>query len=161
MSSAFILRGILAMVLAVQAQAQEWRTIKPIATRGPLPAGARVVENKPVPPAEIQRAAEKMTADWNRSDATSSLSADFYDATRHQDAMITKVPRDARLVLESVRGVQTLQQYETLDPTYGKVRVSTVSATLSTRIQLNDAAQGYASVPGVNEVLFEVMEPLK
>lgn len=143
------------------AHAQEWRSIRPIATAGPLPAGAKRVETKPIPVPAIRQAAEQFAAAWNQSSGDDTLSANFYDASRHRDAMVTGVPRDAKLVLESVRGVQTLQQFETIDAVHGRVRVSTVSATLSTRLQFNDPGQGFVSVPGVNEVLLEVMEPLQ
>lgn len=150
-----------ALLVAGAARGQEFRSFNPIPTAGRLPAGAKLVDAKPVDPEAIKRAAEGFAANWNRGSTGEALAEGFYDATRFQDAMVANVPRDARLVLESVRGIQTLQQMEKDDGARGRVRISIVSATLATRIQFNDATQGFVDIPGVNEVILEVTERIR
>lgn len=150
-----------ALLIAGAAHGQEFRPFNPIPTAGRLPAGAKIVDAKPVDPEAIKRAAEGFAANWNQGNTGEALAEGFYDASRFQDAMVSNVPRDARLVLESVRGVQTLQQVEKDDAAQGRIRISTVSATLATKIQFNDAAQGFVSIPGVNEVILEVTERVR
>ena len=150
-----------ALLVAGAAHGQEFRPFNPIPSAGRLPAGAKIVDAKPVDVEAIRRAAESFAATWNQGNTGESLAEGFYDATRFQDAMVANVPRDARLVLESVRGVQTLQQVEKDEGAQGRIRISTVSATLATRIQFNDAVQGFVNVPGVNEVILEVTERVR
>lgn len=149
------------VALVGEASANGFRTLNPVATPGKLPPGARIVETVPVDARKVSEAARLYAEGWNSGDAKVAPAADYHDGERWKEAMVTSVPRDARLRLESVRSVQTVQQLVVNDPKLGPLRVSTVAATLATRLQFNDPIQGFVSVPGVNEVVLEITEEIK
>ena len=67
------------------------------------------------------------------------------------------VPRDAKLRIQSVQGIQTLQQY--IKPGSGTSRgelVSIVSATVRTQLEFNSSTAGFVSRTGTNEFLLEI-----
>ena len=131
-----------------------------------LPNGAALVRKiAPVPIEEVEAAAEAVVDSWNNPATIGDIFVDGkFDKRRFERAMITEVPRDARLELESVRSVQTLQQMivagEEVGQGPGFVRVSTVSATLSTRLIVNDPDVDFVNMFGLNEVRFQVVEKL-
>jgi hypothetical protein len=77
--------------------AQEMRTINPIPTPAALPPGAEVVEAKPLDPGAVKGGIDQLTSKWNSATPGEMLSERFYDKSRFGDAMLTNVPRDARL----------------------------------------------------------------
>jgi len=127
-----------------------------------LPDGAALVGRVfPVPIEEVEAAAQALVDSWNDPSKIDEIFAKGkFDQQRFERAMITEVPRDARLELESVRSVQTLKQIIVFDEGDGYQRVSTVSATLSTRLIVNDIDVGFVNVFGLNEVRFQVTEAL-
>lgn len=153
---------IVLLVQPVLASAQEMRRMNPIATPAAVPAGAEVVAApKPIQAAATKTAVEQLAGKWNVSDLGAALSENFYDKSRFMDAMVTSVPRDTRMRVNSVGGVQTIQQMIVDDPQGGKLRISTVTATAATQLELNDPAQGFVRVPGTNEILFDVIERIE
>lgn len=158
--------GVLALLLVLGISAspsagEEFRVVKPIATpkvSAPLPAGAkRVKERKPVDLQKLADAIKDIMASWNTPKLASKLSDTFYDKSRLLDALNTKVPRDARLSILSIQGIQILDQYVTpgqsgAPDTY----VSTVSATVRTQIEFNDPVNGFQRIEGTNEYILKV-----
>lgn len=130
--------------------------------RSDLPDGSALITNPdPIPRGEVSEAAEELADAWNGPGLSGLISEAKFDKSRFERAMITEVPRDASLTLESVRGVQTLNQSIQPDGRGGFNVVSTVSATISTRLTANDPTAGFVNAPGVNEIVFQVTEPLE
>lgn len=158
--------GTTALLMTGVANAGQMRGFKPIATPEQtlqdLPEGSQVVNTvEEVPANEIADTARDLAKAWNGPGLGNMISDDKFDKDRFTRSMVTEVPRDARLELESVRGVRTLNQAIVPDGNGGFNRVSTVTATLSTRLITNDAQAGFVNAPGVNEVRFQVVEPLR
>ena len=72
--------------------------------------------------------------------------------------MDTLVPRDAILSVQSVQGIQTLQQY-LMPADEGEDLVSIVSATVRTQLEFNNPSTGFVRLPGVNEFVLQVTQP--
>ena len=98
---------------------------------------------------------------WNNGTLESKLSNQFFDASQLADAIQSDVPRDARLSLLTLRSMRTLTQYVEEDPTYGRVRVSQVSAIALTQLQYNELETGeFVNLEGENEFLISIRERL-
>lgn len=156
----------LAVMLSAPIGAKQMRGFDAIPTperaQADLPEGATVVKAiDNVPRQDVAEAASELAEVWNGPGLADKISDAKFDKNRFDRAMITEVPRDARLELESVRSVATLAQGIVPDGAGGFNRVSTVAATLSTRLIVNDPGVGFVSAPGVNEIRFQVTEPLR
>ncbi|MGB0506160.1 MAG: hypothetical protein ACPGGK_08170 [Pikeienuella sp.] len=157
---------ILLAVLAPLSFAKQMRGFDPIPTAervlDDLPEGAELVsEIANVPHNEVAQAADELAQAWNGPGLADKISDAKFDKERFDRAMITEVPRDARLELNAVRSIQTLNQAVASDGQGGFVRISTVAATVSTRLVLNDPVDGFVNARGLNEMRFQVTEPLK
>ncbi len=143
-------------------EARQFRQVVPIATphklKSTLPDGAKAIENpRQLGRAEVTSAVNQVLSKWNTGELDQTLSDQFFDRTRLTDAVDNVVPRDATLRLQSVQGIQTLQQY-IMPGDAGDSRVSIVSATVRTQLEYNDPESGYVAVPGVNEFILKVTE---
>lgn len=114
----------------------------------------------PIPRSDMEQAVEDVAQAWTKGEMGKMMSDDFYQKERFNNSMQLNVPRDTRMQVESIRGVSTLNQTVTKGPDGRMRRVSTVSATVNTRLLLNDPANGFVGVPGQNEITFEVIEEL-
>ncbi|MEM7504318.1 MAG: hypothetical protein AAF417_19920 [Pseudomonadota bacterium] len=149
------------MSVAIFGYAQHMRALSVIPTPDALPEGAEPVANvAPVDPGKIDSALGKVAGAWNTESMNELLTDDYYDKSRFQDAMQTEVPKDARLRMNTFGAVQTLQQM-IVDDGGQRVRVSTVSAMANTQVEFNDPKNGSLVVPGTNELIFEVREPVR
>ncbi len=149
-----LLLTLLFVTAVCGAQAGEFRAFKPIPAPGAAPKGAKpVAELEPIDPARAGEAAGEVFNAWNNGSLEKHLANDFYDKSRLLDAMDEKVPRDARVRVMSVRGVQTLQQYQR-----GNEIISTISVTANTQIEFNDAQRGFRRLEGVNEYILRITE---
>jgi hypothetical protein len=90
----------------------------------------------------------------------STLGEELYDSARLTQAVQRNVPKDAKLRLLSVQGVQTLQQYR-LEPTAnsGGKLVSVVTALANTQLEYQ-GANGLVSLPGRNEYRLKITQAL-
>lgn len=141
--------------------AQHMRTLSVIATPDALPEGAQPVASvEPVESGNIDGALQKVAGAWNTESMDELLTDDYYDKSRFQDAMQTEVPKDARLRMNTFGAVQTLQQM-VVSQGGRQLRVSTVSAMANTQVEFNDPKNGSLVVPGTNELIFEVREPVR
>ena len=156
--------SLLILLISQSVTAQPMRVFDPIPTPGAegtaVQAEASVVQES-VPRAEMEDAIEDVARAWSRGDMSKMMSDDFYQKERFNTSMQLNVPRDTQMQVESVRGVSTLDQKIIKGPDGRIRRVSTVSATVNTRLMLNDAANGFVGVSGQNEITFEVIEELK
>ena len=158
----FLGLALTALFLNSQVQSRQFRHVVPIATpaktQSALPDGARAVENpQQLGRSKVKAAVDQVLSKWNTGEMEETLSDQFFDRTRLTDVVDNVVPRDATLRVQSVQGVQTLQQY-VMPGDEGDSRVSIVSATVRTQLEYNDPESGYVAVPGVNEFILKVTE---
>ena len=140
----------------------EFRVIKPILTpQAGLPEGAKPVSRiEPVNRKIVEGAVKKLMEAWNGNALEKMLGKEFYDKSRLDDAMDDKVPRDAKLRVLSIQGVQTLNQYIE-DRDEKKSRVSTVSVTVRTQLEFNDPENGFQRREGTNEYVFRIKQRVR
>lgn len=145
-----------------QAQSQEMRRFNRIVTplaAPTLPPGARAVTSaRPVSRAKVESAVQQIAASWNTPLLESLLAENFYDKRRLMDSLSTVVPRDAKLRVLAIQGIQTLNQYMQAGA-QGEQLVSRVSVTLRTQVEFNDPHDGFRRLEGDNEVVLLVFEP--
>jgi hypothetical protein len=165
--------ALLALAFALlPAAAQESRPFNPIGRPGTAPppgaptAGAPAPPPAPVaPPAPaalrdaVQKSVDQLAASWNTPALKALLSPTYYDRDRVQDALVSKVPRDATLRVLAVQSVQVLSQQ--VRPTSGGMEeevVTKVSVTLRTQVEFNDPVAGFQRREGLNEAIFTLRE---
>jgi hypothetical protein len=154
--------GILFVALLAPAgNAQQMRAFQEIrspfsfSSKDSLPLSLQV----PMDPSEMNEITDSLVKAWDSRQLKDKLSEQFQQGSRLQEALQLKVPRDARLQIEAIRNVYTLDQK--IEENNGvKERVSTVTATLSTRILSNDPTRGFTAIPGTTEVVLRVYEEL-
>lgn len=143
--------------------AQEVRQLNRIATPSTaqkLPPGTRTgASQQPVSAARVEEAVKKIAAAWNTPNLAPMLADSFYDKSRLVDALSTKVPRDARLRVLSVQGIQTLNQYLQKSASGMEQRISRVSVTVRTQLEYNDPQAGFQRLDGTNEFILLIAEP--
>jgi hypothetical protein len=155
---------VLAMLLnASVLEARELRRLNRIQTPDQsaalLPTGAvRVARVNPVPRAEVERFLADFARDWNSGNQGSYVADDFVDRARLVENQDIKVPRDAVLKIQAVQGVQTVQQARLTTDDGERRIVSTVSATVRTRIEFTDQALGFVVLTGTNDFVMEFQE---
>ena len=154
---------LMVSTLPMNAQARQFRQVVPIATPkknvASLPEGAQAVEKAVELGRDVVTAAvNDVISKWNTADMQSTLGEQFFDRARLGDAMDTLVPRDAILSVQSVQGIQTLQQY-LMPADEGEDLVSIVSATVRTQLEFNNPSTGFVRLPGVNEFVLQVTQP--
>ena len=157
---------VLLVLLAVTLNAVEARQFRqlraiptPNKTTMALPDGAVPMEDTAdLDRDQVKAAVNHVLSTWNTGNMESALSDQFHDKSRLTDAVDIIVPRDATLRLQSVQGVQTLQQYM-MPSDEGNSIVSIVSATVRTQLEYNDPAAGLVRRQGVNEFILKVKQP--
>lgn len=143
------------------ADARQFRSIQPIVTpvkAALLPDGAQPVDSiQAVPREVIAPALKDLLVKWNAPGMSDTLTDGFFDKNRLLDTMSSSVPRDAKLSVLAVRGIQTVQQYITPADDGGRgTLVSLVTVTVQTQVEFNSPTSGYTRLPGTNEFLLEV-----
>jgi hypothetical protein len=158
----FLLVVCALLLLVATSQAQEVRRFQKIRTPGGS-AGAAAFQRveKAVPRGEINGAVQEFAKNWSNRELQGQLAESFQQKQRLLESSELRVPRDAIMQVESTRNIFTLSQEERLGASGRRERVSVVSATVSTRLLVNDPGSGFVSVPGENEILFEVIEELE
>ncbi len=148
---------IIVTVVACSVLAREFRTFKTIPTPKVMPKGAEVVEQmKPVDRRIMEKVINKLMASWNTPGMEKFLGEDFFDKSRLVDAMDDKVPRDARLRILSIQGIQTQGQYIQKDASGREWVESIVTAIVTTQLEFNDPISGFQRREGVNEYTFRI-----
>ncbi len=161
-ASISLLFGLL-VSFAAPVNASEFRLLNPIRTpENSLPKGAEEVDQiRPVDRDLVRLIMEKLFSAWNGPDLTKLLSETFFDRLRLEFKM-TEIPRDAKLRLLGLQGMQTLNQHIMKNPKTGKKQVvSRVSVTARTQIEFNDLQLGFQRIPGTNEYVLQVKQNLK
>jgi len=149
---------VLCLGFSSLSNAAEFRSFRPILTHASMPPGALApADMKPVSHKLIGKAVDKVVAAWNANNVDSVLGKDFYDKSRLNDAMNSKVPRDAQLSVLGIQRAQTLSQ-STADSPSGKLLVSMVSVTVKTQLTFNDPVNGYQRREGTNEYIMRIKQ---
>ena len=126
-----------------------------------LPVSAEpVAEVAPVAIGVVAKAIREFAAAWNTPAVFNMITDDFVDKSILQDSTATNVPRDAKLKILAIQGVQTLQQARLKSPTGKDILLSTVIATVRTQIEFNDPTSGFVRLEGTNDYFLEVKEEL-
>ena len=109
--------------------------------------------------ATARAAVEQLVAAWNEGRLGRVLGPAFCDRDRLAASMEVRVPRDARLRLLAVEGVQTLEQGEEVRGGR-RYRVSLIAVVARTQLEYEDPTRGLQRLEGRNEYLLRVREPL-
>ncbi|MGH8672243.1 MAG: hypothetical protein ACREUA_09485 [Burkholderiales bacterium] len=140
----------------------EMRGTNPVATPGVQRPGAQPLkEFIPIERSVVEKAVRDIYQSWNRTgQMENALSADFYDRTRVFDAIDEEVPRDARITILSIQGIQTLTQQIAPEPRgdYNKL-LSRVSVTVRAEVTFNSSS-GFQRREGLNELILDFVHRL-
>lgn len=147
------------------AHARQFRQLQPIASPNSIvlhKQGIKPVERvEQLSRKEIEPHIRDLLNNWNTQQMADSISDQFFDKSRLMDAVDTVVPRDAKIRLQSIQGIQTLQQYIQPSSQNGSYdRISIVSATVQTQVEYN-GTNGLVRLQGRNELLLEVIQTPK
>ncbi len=149
-------------VCAHVVHAREFRTLNRIPTpKQVLPDGAKAVAKiRPVGRNIVKEAVNNIVGAWNTPKMEDTLAEDFFDKSRLVDAIedIEKVPRDTRLRILSIQGIQTLSQQIQTDASGVEWVESIVSATVTTQTEFNDADAGFQRREGNNELIIRIKQ---
>lgn len=163
---ASLLVAAMLCIVVVGLDARQFRQLMPIATPSALstalPSGAyALTQIVPLSRAQVEPALARVIDSWNTQGLEAQIGEAFYDKSRLLDALDTLAPRDASLRLQSIQGVQTLQQYIEPDPARaGSERlVSRVSVTARTQIEFTARDGTFTRRPGVNEFILRITYP--
>jgi len=156
---------ILFIGLTSTVQAGKFRVVIPITS--PQSPAATIPENAipvvkvyPVPRSLVEQRLREILKKWNTPHMAETLAAEFYDRSRLLDAVDSVVPRDATLRIQSLQGIQTLQQYRLPAANNGAGKeVSIVSATVRTQLEFNGPAS-IELLPGTNEFILKFTRPV-
>ena len=148
-----------------QLQSRDFRAFNPIATPA-LPA-LRLSSPRLVPREVVEKAVRDITNAWNSGRLEAYLDRDFANGYRLEDVFRFTLPRDAKLVVLSIRSVSVLDQQLRLDnttttkpnqPASVVSVVSLVSAIVETQIEFLDGRTGFVRLAGSNEFTLRVTE---
>ena len=139
------------------AEAAQFRNLKIIAAPTPPPPGFEAVEPAvPLDPRLVEKAVCKLIEAWNSADLERMLSDSFVDKSRLLDSLAENIPRDARLRILAIRGIQTLEQFAKPESETSQLVQSRVSAIANTQLEFNDPVQGFQILEGTVEYVFDV-----
>ncbi|MDX1694316.1 MAG: hypothetical protein R3208_11180 [Ketobacteraceae bacterium] len=157
--------GLVALVVLAllpgHTDARSFRDFNAIPTPEALPDNAKLVEDIRFLDRElVERGVNHILGAWNRGELAPVLAEDFMDAQKLADTILTTVPRDARLSLESLGGYNVLRQYRIEDPDSGNYRVSRVAVIVRLQLTFNDPRTGYQRLPSTSEFILDIREPI-
>ena len=158
---------ILVLVVITAVDARQFRSIQTIASpveQEKLEAreGVIIVEDiHPLTVKQVEPAVRELFASWNTNQLMQLMGENFYDSDRVLDAIDTQAPRDAKLRLQSIESLQTLQQYiePDTDNPGRKQLVSKVTLTARTQLEFQTAQGQFVRRPGRNEYLLNIIFP--
>ncbi len=150
--------SILSMTHA-SAQLRDFRSINPIAT--PAAPALRLSSPRAVPREVVEKAVRDIANAWNSGRLEGYLDRDFANGLRLEDVFRFTLPRDAKLVVLSIRSVSVLDQQlsrEPVRPNQAPSVVSLVNAVVETQIEFLDGRAGFVRLPGSNEFTLRITE---
>ena len=155
--------AVLVMLILMHgpAEARSFRDFNAIPTPGALPDNATMVEDIRFLDRDlVVRGVNHILDAWNRGELMPVLAENFVNAQKLEDTVLTTVPRDATLSLESLGSYNVLRQYRIDDPERGKYRVSRVAVTVRLQLTFNDPRTGYQRLPSTSEFILDIREPI-
>jgi hypothetical protein len=151
---------LVAAGVATDAPARGFRSFDAIATPSALPEGATRPERlHPVDPELVRQGVRRIIAAWNRGQLDRYLADDFQDRSQLLDSFAVDLPKDLRIRILNIRGIQTLDQWIKKGDD-GDWQVSRVNALVRTQIEFNSVKTGFQRLEGDNEYTIEVRERL-
>ncbi len=154
--SALMVVALMSLMTAT-VDAREFRRTAPIITPTSAPPGLNPVDKiQPVDRRVIEDAIQKLMDAWNTGGLENLLSDNFFDKARLLDAIAEDVPRDARIRILAVEGVQTLQQFVGPEDGDGFLLISVVTAIVRTQVEFDDPVLGFRRLEGRGEYVFEI-----
>jgi hypothetical protein len=130
-------------------------TARPGTTARPPAAAAPVV---PVNPMLVRKAVFQIAAAWNGHGLGKYLErSQFYDKRRLLDVISRDVPRNAKMRILTVGGVNTLSQ-RVEKRREGIYLISVVTASVSLQVEFNNPQTGFQRLQGRNEWTLQVVE---
>lgn len=140
------------------AQFRKFKKIRtPSAAKKDLPDGfSAVPEPIRLPRSIVSRLLREFLKSWNGGELEDHLAGNFYDRNRLLDTISEDVPRDARLRLVSVQGVDMLDQSSRALGRGRFVVVSRVAARARIQIEFTDPGFGFRRIETNAEYIFKV-----
>jgi len=144
--------------IADAAQFRKFNKIRtPAAVQKDLPEGFLAVpEPIRLPRSIVSRLLRDFLKTWNGGELEDHLAGDFYDRNRLLNTISEDVPRDARLRLVSIQGVDTLDQSSRAIGRGRFVVVSRVAARARIQIEFTDPGFGLRRIETNAEYIFKV-----
>lgn len=144
--------------------AHQFRSLNPIATPSDHKQESdghnlSVEEIEPVDREVVENSVRDLISKWNTAEMSSTIADSFFDKSRLMDNMDSIVPREAKLRVQSIQGIQTVQQF--IEPAQNSERnnlVSIVSVTVRTQLEFNDPTLGFVRRNGTNEFILKVTQ---
>lgn len=154
---------ILLLVMITGVMAREYRVTKPIPTPQKTPSSLQDQSDiRPLDRALVVAAVEAIYNKYNTPEFLQALSPDFFDASRLEDAIDVKVPRNAILRVRSVQGIQVFEQMNTpsISGDYSII-TSIVLVTVDAQMEFTHPATGlFERRTGVNELILKIHEKI-
>jgi hypothetical protein len=147
------------------AMAQGIRGINPILSPDSLNKSVNSAQKlKPISKKNIEQAFRLVLQEWNNGRLDMVLADDFYAADHLVDSTQEKVPKDAKITLLSIQGIQVLKQY--WQDNIQNIMISEVSITAKTQIEFNDPSppdgvSSFRRLEGVNEFFIRIRETVE
>ncbi|MEQ9463168.1 MAG: hypothetical protein RJQ10_05875 [Haliea sp.] len=156
-----VLAALALTLCSLTTTAREFRSLNSVEASMPVPEAAELVETfEPVATELVDQAVEQLMASWGTPAMQDYLSKNFFDKDRLTDVIDTIVPRDAKIRILSVQGIQTVQQWEEPSPVVGQgmLRVSRVSVVVRTQLEFSQPDGTLATFPGTTEYILKFKE---
>lgn len=157
--AALLAAGAIFSTTHASAQLRDFRSINPIAT--PAVPALRLSSPRAVPREVVEKAVRDIADAWNSGRLEGYLDRDFANGLRLEDVFRFTLPRDAKLVVLSIRSVSVLDQQlsrEPVTPNQAPSVVSLVNAVVETQIEFLDGRAGFVRLPGSNEFTLRITE---
>lgn len=159
----FFVLAVLALSMT-SVDAREFRERRTITTplneeklAGPAEDGSvKLTDAVQLDEAKIKAAIIRLMSNWGTPELERNLSSRFSNRQQLLDAIATDVPFDAKLDVQSVRGIRVLSQRSKQDAQHGRVIVSVVAAEVETDVRYQDPQLGFQKLNGLGEYVFEI-----
>ncbi|MBF0609868.1 MAG: hypothetical protein G8345_14090 [Magnetococcales bacterium] len=137
-------------------EAGQFRSFVAIAAPEENPAGfTRPAKPRSLPRPLVEKVVKNVMDSWNTGQMDHYLSESFQDKSRLLDAMVEHVPKDAKIRVMSIRGVQLLDQVERANSD-GLTTIHTVSVAVRTQVEFNHPTNGQQRLDGNNEMILRI-----
>ena len=147
-----ILFGISTVCMAGQ-----FRNYSAISTPEAAPPGfVEVSDQVPLNPGLVAQALQRLFDSWNSNELGEHVSEKFYNKSRLVDVIAQDIPRDARLRLLAVQGIQPLVQFATPANQTQQLIQTQVSAIARVQLEWNDLSLGYQRIEGAVEYVLDL-----